>query len=88
LASLGSSCLKHCINKAPYVDSSLLEDPHPMMLAACCHSCGGNTEIFPEKLYCILLEAEQDGQQRIISFFPHGHAFGIHKPKEFTEKII
>jgi hypothetical protein len=88
LALLGSSCLGHCINKAPYVDGSLLEDPHPMMLAACCRSCGGNTEIFPEKLYCILLEAERHGQQSIISFSSHGPAFGIQKPKEFTEKII
>lgn len=45
-------------------------------------------ENFPLKLYRMLYEAEQNGQADIISFFPNGRAFAIHKPKEFISEIM
>lgn len=45
-------------------------------------------EAFPIKLYRILYEAEQNKQDDIISFFPHGRAFAVHKSKEFTRDIM
>lgn len=45
-------------------------------------------EAFPIKLYRILYEAEKNKQDDIISFFPHGRAFAVHKSKEFTRDIM
>lgn len=45
-------------------------------------------EPFPEKLYRIIEEAKENGQENIISFFPHGRAVGIHKPKMFIDEIM
>jgi hypothetical protein len=36
----------------------------------------------------MLLEIEKDGDAPIISFFPHGRAFGIHNPDKFEEKLM
>ncbi|CAB9528350.1 stress transcription factor B-2b [Seminavis robusta] len=57
------------------------------------NEAGGNSypmarEAFPLKLYRILYEAEQNEQDDIISFFPHGRAFAVHKSKEFTRDIM
>lgn len=45
-------------------------------------------EAFPKKLYRIIEEAKKNGQEDIISFFPHGRAFAIHKPQEFVSEIM
>lgn len=45
-------------------------------------------EAFPIKLYRILHEAKVNQQDDIISFFPHGRAFAVHKSKEFTRDIM
>jgi hypothetical protein len=45
-------------------------------------------ETFPFKLYRMLKQAEEDGQDDIVSFFPHGAAFAIHKPQEFVSEIM
>jgi len=45
-------------------------------------------ESFPLKLYRMLFEVEQAGQDNIISFLPHGKAFFIHRPKDFVEQIM
>lgn len=45
-------------------------------------------EPFPIKLYRILHEAEKNGQSDIVSFFPHGRAFAVHKSKEFIQDIM
>lgn len=45
-------------------------------------------EPFPLKLYRILHEAERNGQSDIVSFFPHGRAFAVHKSKEFIRDIM
>lgn len=88
LETLGASCLKRRMSKSPYVDASVFQDPHPMMIAACRRSRGGIAEPFPEKFYRIVLEAERDGNQDIVSFFPHGRAIGIHKPERFANELM
>lgn len=45
-------------------------------------------EAFPIKLYRMIVDAKNNGQEDIISFFPHGRAFGIHKPREFISEIM
>jgi len=45
-------------------------------------------EPFPIKLYRIIHEAKVNNQEDIISFFPHGRAFAVHKPKEFIRDIM
>lgn len=49
---------------------------------------GGVGEPFPHKLYRMLEETEKNGQQAILSFFPHGRAFAIHKPGQFIEEVV
>jgi hypothetical protein len=45
-------------------------------------------EPFPQKLYRIIEEAKMNGEENVISFFSHGRAFGIHKPRKFIEVIM
>lgn len=45
-------------------------------------------EKFPFKLYRMLDEAESNGDDSIVSFFPHGRAFAIHKPREFVSELM
>ena len=45
-------------------------------------------EAFPKKLYRMIDDAKKNGQEDIISFFPHGRAFAIHRPKAFIEEIM
>ncbi|CAB9505248.1 Heat stress transcription factor [Seminavis robusta] len=45
-------------------------------------------ETFPHKLYRMLFEVEKNGQEDIVSFFPHGKAFIVHDPKRFVEEIM
>ena len=46
---------------------------------------GGVTTPFPEKLYD-MLEAETPSD--IVSWLPHGRAFIVRRPKDFTERIM
>jgi len=50
---------------------------------------GGVSQPFPEKLY-IMLEAESQrpAQSNIVSWLPHGRAFIVHKPKQFTQDVM
>jgi hypothetical protein len=41
---------------------------------------------FPFKLHALLDDAEANGNEDIVSFFPNGKAFAIHKPKEFIKE--
>mmetsp|Transcript_7740 Transcript_7740/g.15929 ORF Transcript_7740/g.15929 Transcript_7740/m.15929 type:complete len:368 (+) Transcript_7740:62-1165(+) len=84
LAALGSSMRK---KSSPYIDASAMADPPEFELARR-RTRGGVTEPFPEKLHRMLLEIEKDGNGHIISFFPHGRAFGIHDADAFEEKIM
>jgi hypothetical protein len=47
-----------------------------------------NREPFPLKLYRILYDAEQNGQDDIISFSADGNSFTIHQPDEFVSKLM
>lgn len=49
---------------------------------------GAAVEPFPAKLYRMLQEAEENGHDDVVSFFPHGRAFRIHQPRRFTEVIL
>jgi hypothetical protein len=63
---------------------SLLPDPVPDSR----RNRGGVTVPFPEKLHKMLEYAEKNGLTEIVSFFPHGRAFAIHKPVLFTSDIM
>jgi hypothetical protein len=49
---------------------------------------GGVSEPFPQKLYRMLEEAEANDQEAVLSFFPHGRAFTVHKPRQFIDEIM
>lgn len=84
LAALGNSMRK---KSSPYIDTSNMADPPEYELARR-RTRGGVTEPFPEKLHRMLLEIQKDGHAHVISFFPHGRAFGIHDTDKFEEKIM
>mmetsp|Transcript_45425 Transcript_45425/g.110040 ORF Transcript_45425/g.110040 Transcript_45425/m.110040 type:complete len:528 (+) Transcript_45425:152-1735(+) len=46
---------------------------------------GGVTQPFPEKLHEML---DRANQPNIVTWLPHGRAFLVRKPKEFTEHIM
>lgn len=71
-------------NTTVYQDCSTMTDPP----ADSRRNRGGVTEPFPEKLHRMLTVCEQEGLGDIASFFPHGRAFAIHKPRMFQEKIM
>jgi len=71
-------------NPKLYYDQSRLNDPIPDSR----RNRGGVTEPFPEKLHSMLTYAITAHLTDIISFFPHGRAFGIHKPKRFSDEIM
>lgn len=48
---------------------------------------GGVTQPFPEKLY-EMLESEAQLQGDIVEWLPHGRAFIVRRPKEFTDHIM
>lgn len=72
---------------APYFDASSLDDPDDIALSNR-RTRGGVTEPFPEKLHRMLCDAVESGTTDIISFFPHGRAFGIHHPERFCREIM
>jgi hypothetical protein len=49
---------------------------------------GGVTQPFPEKLQEMLRAVEGTENVEIVSWLPHGRAFLVRKPKEFTEVIM
>jgi hypothetical protein len=49
---------------------------------------GGVIYPFPQKLYRMLEEAEEQGKAHIVSFYPHGRSFGIRDMKAFTDEIL
>jgi hypothetical protein len=49
---------------------------------------GGVTQPFPEKLQEMLAAVEGTGEKNIVSWLPHGRAFLVRKPKEFTDVIV
>jgi hypothetical protein len=73
--------------KGMYFDASVLADPDPLSTSNR-RPKGGVTEPFPEKVHRMLSEAEENGNEDIASFFPHGRAFAIHKPEKFVRDIL
>jgi hypothetical protein len=53
-----------------------------------CSLRGGVAEPFPMKLYRMLQDVEEEGKSHIVSFYPHGRAFGIHDINAFTDEIL
>jgi hypothetical protein len=50
---------------------------------------GGVTQPFPEKLHEMLNAMDQDRESRqVVSWLPHGRAFLVHRPKEFTHDVM
>lgn len=45
-------------------------------------------ERFPTKLYRMIYEAKQAGQEHIVSFLPHGKAFAIHDEEAFASEVM
>ncbi len=67
-----------------YADASQMNDPSPDTR----RNRGGVTEPFPEKLHRMLDAAEREGLSDVVSFFPHGRAFAIHKPRRFVSEMM
>jgi hypothetical protein len=49
---------------------------------------GGVINRFPEKLHQMLKAVEAQGESEMISFYPHGRAFGIHDGARFEAEIL
>jgi len=45
-------------------------------------------QTFPEKLYNMVVEMEQEGQQNVVSFVDDGKAFLIHHPRLFESDVM
>lgn len=43
---------------------------------------------FPDKLYTLLMNAELEQCDNIVSFLPSGQAFVIHKPQDFCQDVL
>ncbi len=49
---------------------------------------GGLYEHFPERLHQMLRDAERRGMSDVVSFCPHGRAFGVHDMDRFVEDVL
>jgi hypothetical protein len=71
-------------NPYQYTDVSNMGDPMPDTR----RNRGGVTEPFPEKLHRMLEITEREGLTDVVSFFSHGRAFAIHKPRRFVTETM
>lgn len=71
-------------NPYQYTDVSHCSDPIPDNR----RNRGGVTEPFPSKLHRMLEAVEREGLGEVVSFFSHGRAFAIHKPRRFVMEIM
>lgn len=71
-------------NPHVYTDASTMVDPAPDTR----RNRGGVTEPFPEKLHRMLDAVEREGLSDVVSFFSHGRAFAIHKPRRFVTEVM
>jgi hypothetical protein len=72
------------INPHVYTDASAIADP----TADTRRNRGGVTEPFPEKMHRMLEGTEREGLTDVVSFFSHGRAFAIHKPRRFVAEVM
>lgn len=70
-----------------YFDASVLRDPEPALFSGR-RTRGGVTEPFPEKVHRMLTDAEKEDNEDILSWYPHGRAFGIHDQDRFVKEIL
>lgn len=70
---------------ANYVDTSHMPDPPPDTRP---RNRGGVAEPFPLKLHNMLETCEREGLGDVVSFFSHGRAFAIHKPRKFQDTVM
>ncbi|CAB9526849.1 stress transcription factor B-2b [Seminavis robusta] len=49
---------------------------------------GGVVVPFPERLYNMLCQVEEDGFEDVISWQPHGRCFIVHDPKRFVDEVM
>jgi hypothetical protein len=84
LPQQGDQMLSGSTNPYQYTDVANLGDPMPDTR----RNRGGVTEPFPEKLHRMLEAAEREGVADVVSFFSHGRAFAIHKPRRFVNEIM
>lgn len=85
LEALGSSMRKM---SSPYIDASGIVNGVRSNDPSAQRTRGGVTEPFPEKLHRMLSEIEEAGDAGILSFYPHGRAFGIHDQDRFMNEIM
>lgn len=67
----------------PYIDASVYTDPGTNRAVR-----GGIVELFPDKLYRMLMELEAEGRSDVASFLPHGRSFLVHKMDVFLREIL
>ena len=70
--------------RSTYVDNAHAEDPAPDGR----RNRGGVVKPFPEVLHLMLSTLELEGKADVASFFSHGRAFAIHKPRIFTCDVM
>ena len=67
-----------------YKDYSREEEGHPIG-----YKVPHRTDTtFPEKLHVALESAEQDGNDDVLSWQPHGRAFRVHDTDQLTERVL
>jgi len=49
---------------------------------------GGVAVPFPWRLHEMLKVAEDERNEDIVSWAPHGRAFTVHKPKAFADRVL
>ena len=49
---------------------------------------GGVAIPFPWRLHEMLKVTEEEGIEDIVSWAPHGRAFTVHKPKDFSDRVL
>jgi HSF-type DNA-binding len=67
----------------PYIDASVYTDPGTNRAVR-----GGIVELFPDKLYRMLMELQAEGRSDVASFLPHGRSFIVHKMDVFLKEIL
>lgn len=84
LVALGSNRRR---GNDPYIDISSFAVVRSTKSEFPRKSRGGVNEPFPEKLYRVLMDMEEEASD-IASFSNHGRAFCIHKPDVFVKEIL
>ena len=72
--------------KHRYTDRSDEDCPVELLSEPTCR--GGVKSPFPQRLHEMLETVENDNQENMISWQPHGRSFLIHKPEVFARQIL